>query len=40
MKRVKRILVLLIVLSMLGVGSIVYAEGEEDEENYDESYYS
>ena len=40
MKRVKMILALLTVLSMLGIGSIVYAEGEEDEENYDESYYS
>ena len=40
MKRVKRILALLTAVSMLSIGSTVYAEGEDDEENYDESYYS
>ena len=40
MKRVKRILALLTALSMLSIGSTVYAEGEDDEENYDDEYYS
>ena len=40
MKRVKRILALLTAISMLNIGSIVYAEGEDDDEYYDDEYYS